>query len=344
MSLFGSPKRKQASHLAEHLISGHMTLQAVWALSHAKIFEAMRQKPVQPLTFALQTKLSVEVLTALLEYLRQRDLLTRSKEGYSLTPEGEALLDYELGQLEWVNAYQPATASLEHLLANLKKPGAAVAPRRDVLAASHAMRYSDSLFPALIDILKSNKVTHLLDLNCGAGDFILYAAQEDRNLVGVGIGGDGLLVRQANERINAAGFDRRFLAVPASVAEVCIAPRRHLERIGVSQQLWERFNMIVLMDALTEIAADDPERVTQALTGLAKFFPKTPLLLIESSSDPAQSSCCAPETALLTRLSGLAPLTKEQWQKHFTAAGYTLASTANAGGMAIYTLNAKKAP
>lgn len=346
MSLFGSPKRKHAGLLAEHMISGHLTLQAFWALAHARIFDVMRQKPVQPLTYALETKLSVEVLTALMEYLRQRGLLSRSKEGYSLSAEGDALLQYEFGQLEFVNAYQPVTLSLEHLLANLKKPGSAVAPRRDVLAASHTMRFSDGLFPAIIDILKENKVTHLLDLNCGAGDLILNVAQAERSIVGVGVGGDGLQVRQANERINAAGFDRRFLAVAANIAETCIAPRRHLERIGVSQQLWERFNAVVLIDALTEIAAEDPERVTQALSGLAKFFNKATLLLAEPSEKAFAGSSCEPEMALLTRLSGLAPVTEEQWQHHFDAAGYKLvnASSSLAGGMTLYTLQSTVAP
>lgn len=348
MSLFGSPKRKQAEQTAERLISGHLTLHAIWALSHAKVFEAMRQKPVMPLTYALQTKLSVEVLTALLEYLRQRGILSRSKEGFSLTPEGEALLDFELGPLEFVNAYQPVTSSLEHLLANLKKPGSGTAPRRDALAAAHAKRFSEELYPAILDILRQEKVSHLLDLNCGAGDLILHVAQAERSVVGVGIGGDGVLVRQANEKINAAGYDRRFLAVAANIIEVCLSPRKHLERIGVSQQLWERFEAVVLVDALTEVAAEDPERVTQALTNLARFFHKSRLILVEQSADARSASPCEAEIALLTRLSGLAPLTKDQWREHFKTAGYELLSSSGslAGGMTIYTLKstAKPAP
>lgn len=346
MSLFGSAKRKQAAHAAEHMISGYLTLQAVWSLAHAKVFDAMRQKPVMPLTFALQTKLSVEVLTALLDYLRQRGLLLRSKEGYSLTAEGQALLDYEFGNLEFVRAHQPITVSLEHLLANLKKTGAGVSVRRDVLAASHAMRFGEELYPAIMAILKENHVTHLLDLNCGAGDFILHAAHAERSIVGVGIGSDGMLVRQANERINAAGYDRRFLAVAANVAEVCNSPRRHLERIGISQQLWERFDAIVMIDAFSELAAEDEQRVAQALTGLAKFFYKSTLILIEPAADAPRNAFCDPEFSLLTRMSGLAPLKVDQWQHHFDTAGYRLVSKSAplAGGMQIFTLASSITP
>jgi SAM-dependent methyltransferase len=340
-----SNTRKQAQQIAQQMVAGHCGLVAWWTLKHAGVLEAMQQieketdEGLLPLHHAIRTNMSPDVLEALLDYAATAGLVTLKKDGARLTPEGKAILEHEDGVLELMRAYQPVLDMSEHLLAKLKGYAATnggargtnggstlggVSRKSEYWVDSQAKRYPAEVFPAVADVVAGHKLTHLLDIACGAGDLLLHAASRLKKVVGVGIGNDGITVRRANTAITAADLESRLIAVNANPIDVCLDTKRIFDRIGISRQLWEEVDGLVAMNVFSEITSHETPGTSvhaQALAAIPKNFPKAKLLLIEPvASEKFNRNYYAPELALLLRLSRSAPWPAESWREAIAAA------------------------
>jgi predicted transcriptional regulator/SAM-dependent methyltransferase len=337
--------RKAAQQTARRLISGHVSLIAWWTLRHAGVFDAILKQEAEdgeglnPLVFATRTNMSYEVLAAMIDYLVSAGLMTLKGDQVRLTPEGRALLEGEDGVLELLRAYQPVLNMSEHLLAKLKSYGPAangggaagggVTRKNENLLESQSKRYAAEVFPAVEDLVARHRCSHLLDVACGTGDLLIYLAQQLKKIVGVGIGADPLMVRRANSVITAADLETRLIAVAAAPLDVCTDTPRAFDRIGLSRQLWNELDLLILSSVLSDLAAasTDPVTVmTKALVGLRKNFPKASLLVMEPVDSPRfEKNYYAPEMALLLKLTRAHPWPAEKWRDLFTSTGYTVA-------------------
>ena len=104
-------------------------------------------------------------------------------------------------------------------------------------------------------MLTSHKLEHILDLNCGAGDLLIYLATRLRQIVGVGIGADGFLVRRGNQAITAGDLEKRLIQVPANPVDVCVDTKRVFDRIGITTQLWGELDCILATNLFAEPGA-----------------------------------------------------------------------------------------
>jgi 2-polyprenyl-3-methyl-5-hydroxy-6-metoxy-1,4-benzoquinol methylase len=340
-----SSSRKSAQQTAQRLLSGHVTLIAWWALRHAGVFEAMAKQEggLDPLVHATRTNMAPEVLRALLDYLASSGLATFKGEQVSLTAEGKALLEHEDGVLELIRAYQPVLEMSEHLLAKLKTygpPGSiggsgagggagvgGVYRKSEYLQESQTKRFAAEVYPAVQEVVAEHRLAHLLDVACGGGDLMLYLAKKMKNIVGVGIGADAPSVRRANAAITEADLEKRFIAVAANPLDVLTETQRSFDRIGISRQLWNSFDCLIVNGVLSEYAStattDPLAAVAKTLAATRKNFPQAHLLLIEPVSSPRfEKNYYAAELALVLRLTRSAPWTSEKWQAVFGKAQY----------------------
>ncbi|HUO08236.1 MAG TPA: hypothetical protein VM008_08060 [Phycisphaerae bacterium] len=327
-----SRSNKLAQQTAQRLISGHLTLIAWWALKNAGLFDAILKveadnpgdKGLELLVHATRASMAPDVLYALVNYLQSANLLSVTGDRATLTPEGRALLQHEDGLLELVRSYQPVVNVVEHMLARLKIPGGAVVRRKtETLAEAQAKRYAAELFPAISELIASRHFSHLLDLNCGAGDLLMYLAKQHKNAVGVGICADGALSRRANTAFSAAELEKRLISVPANPLEALGNTRATFERIGISRQLWTDLDCLIATNIFSETHARDADlrndssaaaHVTKALSSIPKNFPKAHLLLIEPTASPRfDKQYYAPEITLLMQLCKTPLFSAAQW-------------------------------
>jgi SAM-dependent methyltransferase len=367
--VFTTP-RKAAQQTAQRLISGHVTLIAWWTLRHAGVFDAILKHEAEsdgseglnPLVFATRTNMAPDVLAALVDYLAAAGLLTLKNDQVRLTHEGRALHDAEDGVLELLRAYQPVLNMSEHLLAKLKaygpaSPGDPGAPgggaggggggisrKNEYLLESQSKRYLPEVFPAVEDLVAKHRCSHLLDIACGTGELLIFLARQLKKIVGVGIGADPMMVRRANTAITAADLETRLIAVSASPLDISTDTLRAFDRIGLSRQLWNEIDLLLLSSVLSDLAAAsaDPIAVmTRSLLGLRKNFPNAALLVMEPVDSPRfDKNYYAPELSLLLGLTRAHPWPPEKWRDLFSSTGYSLAddSPLTPDGLALFLL------
>jgi len=347
--IFSNAKQKMARETARGLISGQATLLALWTLLHAGVIEAMRKSSdgLEPQSFAASTSMEAHVLVPLLDYLVDRGLMVEKKGRYALSSTGAALIEYESGSLKFVYAYQPVMQMLEHLLARLKVYGSGVNRKASVLTESAALRHAAEVYPAIEAAVKRCKGTHIIDLHCGTGALLAQVAAKMPALVGVGLESDGTTVRAANELFAAEKIDKRFLAVPASGADAMTDTRRTFERTGISQQLWDKLDVVVACGMFGDLAllSMGEERVVAMLASAARALPKATFIFAEPCTGAAgEQNYCAPEMLLLLRLSRTEPLAAERWADIFEKAGMNVKARERLGteGICVWTCVAAK--
>ncbi len=324
-----SNARKVAQQTARQLISGHYALIAWWALKHAGVLDAlveMEEKTgggVIPLVHATMANMSPEILGALLEYLASVDLVVMKEGQAFLSAQGKGLLEYEDGVLELVRSYEPMVGLVEHVLARLKTPAAAAGLRKmDHLAQAQGKRYGAEVHPAVAAVLEKQALEHILDVTCGSGELLIHLAMHLPRMVGVGIGSDGFLVRKANEAITATGLEKRLIAVPANAVECCTQTKRAFERVGISRQLWQELDCLIVTNLFSEHAVREGDAgsglpgVSKTLSAIPVNFPKAHVLLIEpTAGGRLEKNYYAAELGLLFRLGNSVPWTVEKWRE-----------------------------
>lgn len=324
-----SRSRNLARETAQRLLTGHTALLAYWALRHAGVLDEMRRSPegLDPGAHARRTSMAPDVLAALVKYLAHAGLVAVAGNRATLTPAGRALYEHEDGVLELLRAYQPVLGALEHLLARLKTYGNGVSRKADALIASQAARYDEEVFPAIQRALGKSKATHLLDLNCGSGEFLMHLAQATPGIAGVGICGDGIAVRKANEAITARKIEKRFIAVTGRALDICTDTREAFDRLGISTTFWEKIDAVLACNTLAELAGQDATSTTAALARIPRAFPGATLILVEPMADARRDATYyAAELELLLGLSRQALLPAERWRDMLTVAGLKVES------------------
>jgi hypothetical protein len=328
MAMF-SRSKTVAQETAHKLVSGHMSLLAYWALRHAGVIGAMLAEGkggVDVGAFAARTNMSPEVLFSLLEYLASTGLATVTEGRATLSAMGRALREHEDGVLEMVRAYQPVLSAVEHLLARLKTYGGNISRKPEALLESQTVRYAADVYPALEKAILKSGATHVLDLNCGTGELLIRLGKATKNLAGVGVGGDGLSVRKANEAVTRAGFEKRFIAVAGTPMDVCMETREAFERLGISTAFWESVDCVVATGVFGELAGRDSATVIAALARIPRIFPNAAVILAEACDDPKRDETYyAAEMNLLLGITRHMLLPVQQWRDMLKVAGLRIA-------------------
>ncbi len=187
--------------------------------------------------------------------------------------------ELEDGVLEHIWAHESVLQTLERLLARLRVN--TVALKHDALATGQAARYAADVYPALARTAEKLDVTHVLDLACGTGELLCLLAEHSKRIVGVGVGSDGVMVRQANDLISRRGLEKRLIAVPAGAVEVCTDTRATFDRTGITTQLWERLDGLVGCGVLTALLPQGLDKVRQVLRHIPQSFPGAAFIIAE---------------------------------------------------------------
>ncbi len=323
--MFSSPK-KPGRDIAQRLVSGHVALQAYWALKHAGVLDVMLEEEVaaeglDPRAYADRTRLAPEILDALINYAARAGLLSIKDGRAFLTADGRALME-ENGVLEMVRAYSGVLDVLEHLLVRLKTLHPGNSRRFEAAVEAQSQRWLPEVYPAIEELIVKHRFTHLLDIDCGSGDLLIRMAKASNQIVGVGVGSDGPLVRKANAAITTQGLEKRFIAVTANSLDALTETKQVFDRVGISQQLWREIDCILAANFLGEATSLNRDLVIKTLAGVARNFPHAHLLLAEPTIGPKfDKNYYASELALVLQLTRQSLWTADIWRNTITLAG-----------------------
>jgi hypothetical protein len=136
------------------------------------------------------------------------------------------------------------------------------------------------------------------------------------------------LVRQANDLIDKLQLEKRLIAIPANPVQVCSETRRTFERIGVSLQLWEKFDGLLAVGLLSMLQSQGGTALGDVLQALPRSFPHAALIVVESCAGAGlERAYYAAEMRMLARLSHGEPRPAAAWEDQLKSAGYQVDTT-----------------
>lgn len=189
------------------------SLLAAWKLG---LLQALMQRPNSSVA-ELSSRHDCRLVGHLLDYLRIKNVVNMDADRFWLTEEGLDLAsEASLAQLEfYVEAYGPVVSQLTGLIDGSKAYGAEVA--RDGAALGRSCAHLFRLFhnPIVLEVLAALDVRKVLDLGCGAGQFLLDACRDNPELQAVGLDIDEPSIAIAQGLTQQRGLAERLKFVVA---------------------------------------------------------------------------------------------------------------------------------
>ena len=260
---------------ARHLVSHAILAQVLLSLSDIGFYEWMRLHPyLVPEQIKADLGLDSAVFDSLLSYIWGCGLVAQQADGtFVTTSKGEIFFNaYTRGVLNiYLGGYNPIFSQLTALLQGDKKLHE-VARSTKHTARGTALATCAYTIPEVFNVLKKHGASCILDLGCGAGDFLIQFLRLDagRRAHGVDMCAEALVVAEKT----AASFgvqDRvRF--------HTCEVGRAALPLTPADQQ---EIDAVTAMYMIHEIGREGREAVVRTLRELGAQFKGKNLLLLE---------------------------------------------------------------
>ncbi len=232
---------------------------------------------------------------------------------YSLTAYGQKLFDSSKGVFSLLYAYMPVFEALPEIIRKEKKYGVDVLRKSEFVGLGSAELGQLLPFPYAKDILRRYNLKKILDMGCGAGEFLVNFCKHDGfRGYGIDISPEVIEVARKNARIN--GLTSRVKFQTADVFALHKLDREFKEA-----------DVVAFMFVLHEFLHESKGKVIEVLKEVEKNFPKCFILVSEVCewSVPKLLRNPAPvaEHHLFHKLSkqGLASL--KEWREIFDKAG-----------------------
>lgn len=311
------------------LVSDTYLAQVLVALWDSGFYEYMREKERAEIGEAADAlNLEPAVLQSLLEYLLGRGILAPDDNAYVLAEKGRCYWNYITRGILTAHlaGYNQLLTNLGPLLRkeiDLNDPMLDRSGRLVAAGSGYALLGSGTI-PWILKFIKQAGGSCVMDIGCGAGDFLIQLAMRWPDGSGIGIDMNSDAVAEA--RINAER---------CGVAErVCF----HQARLGnqampLVPDLLERVDTVTAMYLLHEFAGrGGATAITAAIARLREQLPGRKLLMLEGErADSAALFASPPRTyaqldySFIHPLSRQGPLRKpEEWQEIIRSAGATL--------------------
>jgi SAM-dependent methyltransferase len=312
-----------------HLVSENYLSQVLIALWDSGLYEYVRDHGrVQVPAAAAALGLDATILQSLIDYLVGRGLMV---------PEGDAVVLSAQGQPYWnyvtrgvltshVGGYNPLLTRLGPLLRQeirLDDPGLDRLGRLVAVGAGYTLLGSGTV-AWVLEVIRRLGGRHVLDLGCGAGDFLVQLARQWPHGSGVGIDATAEAIAEAKKKASQFGVAERVDFHQAALAA---------EPLKVAKGITDRVDTLTAMYVLHEFGGTGgPDAIARVLAALRQQFPGRKLLMVEGTrADPVELGASPPRTfgqldySFLHPLSRQGPLrTPDEWERIIDQAGAKL--------------------
>jgi SAM-dependent methyltransferase len=311
------------------LVSEAYLAQVLVALWDSGVYEYVRNRGrIEIDQTAEELGLDPSILRSLIEYLLGSGLMTPQGNGFVLSDKGRPYWNYITRGVLTAHL-----AGYNQLLVNLgpllRKEIDIFDPRLDrsgrlVASGSGYALLGSGTIPWILKLIRQIGGSYVLDIGCGAGDFLIQLALRWPDGAGVGIDMNPEAITQAATNAERAGVSSRLTFHHAKLAA---------EPMPLKPEILERVDTLTAMYLLHEFAGrGGVDAIIAAISQLRKQFPGRKLLMLEGErADPAALSAAAPRTLSQLDYSFIHPLSRQgplrtaaEWEEIIQSAGAKL--------------------
>jgi SAM-dependent methyltransferase len=311
------------------LVSDAYLAQILVALWDSGIYEYIRQHGrIQLCKAAQELDLEIMVLRPLVEYLVGRGILAPDGDSFVLSDRGRPYWNYiTRGVLTaHLAGYNPLLNNLGPLL---RKEMSMDDPRLDrsgrlVASGSGYALLGSGTIPWILKLIQHTGGKYVMDIGCGAGDFLIQLALRWEDGAGIGIDMNAEAIAEARANARHCGVAERLTFEHSKLSA---------EPMTLDPSIMERVDTLTAMYLLHEFAGcGGPAAISAAISQLRKQFPGRKLLMLEGErADPAALYAAPPRTFAQLDYTFIHPLSRQgalrsvlEWEEIIRSAGATL--------------------
>ena len=311
------------------LVSEAYLAQVLVALWDSGLYEYVRKHGrIEIGEVADELNLEAAVLRSLNEYLVGWGILSPDGDSFVLSKKGQAYWNYITRGIltSHLAGYNQLLINLGPLL---RKEISLHDPRLDrsgrlVASGSGYALLGSGTIPWILKLIKEIGGTYVMDIGCGAGDFLIQLALRWENGAGIGIDMNAEAIAEASTNAKHCGLSERLTFHHATLSA---------EPMSISSGILERVDVLTAMYLLHEFAGrGGTGAITAAISQLRKQFPGRKLLMLEGErADPLALCASPPRTYAQLDYSFIHPLSRQgplrtpaEWGEIIKSAGATL--------------------
>jgi SAM-dependent methyltransferase len=311
------------------LVSEAFLAQILVALWDSGVYEYLRERGrIEIGAAGKDLNLDPEILRSLIEYLVGWGILAPEDQSFILTAKGRPYWNYiTRGLLTFQLAgYNQLLVNLGPLL---RKEIDINDPRLDrsgrlVASGSGYSLLGSNTIPWILKLIKQIGGSYVMDIGCGAGDFLTQLALRWPEGGGLGIDMNGDAIDKARVNAERAGVSDRLSFFHTKLS---------VEPMSIDKKYLERVDTLTAMYILHEFAGwGGPEAIRDAISQLVAQFPGRKLLMLEGErADPVAMCANPPRTLAQLDYSFIHPISRQgplrtvaEWEQIIRSAGATL--------------------
>lgn len=274
----------------------------------------LRDGNLHILNFSRQQNLDFDTLKIISDYFAVLGILEKQKFVYSLTPYGKTLFHDSKGALTLLYAYMPVFESLPEIIRKEKRYGIDLVRKSQFVGQGSNELAALLPFPYAKDILGRHHLSRILDIGCGAGEFLINFCQGD-GFYGFGIDLSPHVIKIAEENVARTGGHARIRFRTGDVYA--------LDKLD---QEFKRVDVVTFMFVLHEFLEHGREGAIDVLKRVKHHFPDQHVLVTEvcrwSIPKLMEKPVAVAEHHLFHKLSHQGLATVKEWKSIFQEAGY----------------------
>jgi len=311
------------------LVSEAYLAQVLVALWDSGLYEYIRENGRVDIDQASEDlKLEPAILRSLIEYLVGRGIMAFDGSSFVLSEKGRPYWNYITRGILTAHlaGYNQLLTHLGPLLRKEIDMNDPLLDRSGRLVASgsgYALLGSGTI-PWILKLIKQIGGRYVMDIGCGAGDFLIQLALRWPDGAGIGIDMNAEAIAEAGANAERCGVSDRLSFHQA---------RLSAEPMSISNGMFDKVDTLTAMYLLHEFAGrGGSQAITAALSQLRRQFPGRTLLMLEGErADPAALEAAPPRTYAQLDYSFIHPLSRQgplrtpaEWEGIIRAAGARL--------------------
>jgi SAM-dependent methyltransferase len=313
----------------EGLVSEAYLAQVLVALWDSGMYEYVRNhERITIDTASKELNLDPAVLRSLVEYLEGWGILAPQGDCFVLSDKGRAYWNYITRGIltSHLAGYNQLLIHLGPLLRkeiDLNDPRLDRAGRLVASGSGYALLGSGTI-PWILKLINQIGGTYVMDVGCGAGDFLIQLALRWPDGAGIGVDMNADAIAEATANAERCGVTDRLTFHHA---------RLSAEPMSTGRDILDRVDTLTAMYLLHEFAGrGGTDAIVAGISQLHKQFPGRKLLMLEGErADPAALNATPPRTFAQLDYTFIHPLSRQgplrtpaEWQEIIKAAGATL--------------------
>lgn len=279
------------------------------------IDEIKSNKSIDIVRFAKNRNYDEQTLKTVCDYLAEVGIFTKTRRIYGLTKHGERICSVSRGAFTLLYAYMPAFEALPELIRKKQAYGLDV-KRLGIFVGKGSNELAQLLpFPFAKDMLGRHSLAKILDIGCGAGEFLLHFCKKTE-FSGCGMDIDYDSIALASSSAKEMGLGENVSFIQGDLLALNDLKTK------------EAYDVITLMFVIHEFLKDGEEPVIKILKGIKSKFPTSYLFIAEVYKMPVslliKKKTTVAEHHLFHRLSNQGLATLKRWRSIFEESGYEM--------------------